>query len=265
MTGLRAFAIATILLLAAGPASASDRTDIEDNFESVVTAAGVGAVVERDTVHRGADGAWVGLANGASPQIVTVDFGKADWAVTDSKPISAAAARKARAEFNKMAGGQQDWKLAAQEEPAPAPEPKKDAQPKGENVYGYVPNVRLKTASGMEVALNGCEADKCVTVVVAPWCPHCRAAQGTIMRLRDYLQQKDVPFRIVVSKDSESKVEEYAAVFGRSTLLDPENFAQPSGFPMVWVYRDGGAITGLSAGLSPRAEPQQLAQTLGVP
>src|SRR5437016_5581843 len=78
-----------------------------------------------------------------------------------------------------------------------------------------LPDVKLETLAGnAKVSLASCPTAKCLTVVVAPWCPYCRAATPQITELRKFLKQRSISSRIVVAMDKPEALREYARAFG---------------------------------------------------
>jgi hypothetical protein len=108
---------------------------------------------------------------------------------------------------------------------------------------GSLPAVTLTALGGGTVTLTPCPTEKCLVVVLAPWCPHCHGAAANIRALRDYLQTQDVATRIVVGRDAPAAVRAFAAEFGEGALLDPGGSVPANGVPYFYtIYEDGGII-----------------------
>ena len=117
------------------------------------------------------------------------------------------------------------------------------------------------------VSLDSCPTAKCVTVYVTPWCPHCRNATANILTLRTYLKEQGIETRVIVGRDSEQAVLEYAESFGKGTLLDADKaFEFGGGVPHLFVSEDGGRILKDSAGFYADPMPgAELASSLDLP
>jgi thiol-disulfide isomerase/thioredoxin len=239
-----------IACVLARPASASELEDAQDNFETVVRShvaakskdgvwilkrAGGKAFrltmtgVERATVHRVPPGRWSGIADfedaGTKKAYfaeVTADLTSELWEVKDVHWLDRKEAAAAR-----VAGADAAQSASSQRRPGP---------------FGLMPELKLTALDGRETYLPDCGKPKCLTVVVAPWCPHCRAAAGVIAALRDWLPDHDVGMRIIVSRDTDDAVRDYAESFGPATLTDPSALFQAGGVPAFIVSTDGGAI-----------------------
>lgn len=114
--------------------------------------------------------------------------------------------------------------------------------------YGALPDVTLTALDGSQVRLPACAQAKCLTVVVAPWCPRCREAAASIAALRGDLAARGVDVRVVVSFDAPGALRHYGSAFGPDTLLDPDVKLWVNGVPHFLVSTDGGAIVGDKAG-----------------
>ena len=100
-----------------------------------------------------------------------------------------------------------------------------------------------KVGGGGTVALDSCPTDKCVTVVVAPWCGVCRASTGLINALAEYFKGRGTHMRVVVSQGPASEVEAYAKEFGPEALLDPEGrVPAPGGVPSFVLTDKTGKV-----------------------
>lgn len=118
--------------------------------------------------------------------------------------------------------------------------------------------------SSETVSLQTCSTTKCLTVYVAPWCPHCRAATPMILALRDYLKTRGVETRIIVGLDKLEAVRAYAETFGEGTFLDTEGrISPPGGVPALIVSDSSGRVLHQQAGapeLSPPFSDSTLSQ-----
>jgi thiol-disulfide isomerase/thioredoxin len=65
-----------------------------------------------------------------------------------------------------------------------------------------------------------CIKDRCLTVVVAPWCPSCRALNGMIISLRDQVEADGYPVNVVVAMDKPRALAQYAASYAKPVALD---------------------------------------------
>lgn len=65
-----------------------------------------------------------------------------------------------------------------------------------------------------------CIKDRCLTVVVAPWCPTCRALNGMIISLRDQVEADGYPVNVVVAMDKPRALAQYAASYAKPVALD---------------------------------------------
>lgn len=258
--------------LLAAPASAATREEAQGSFEtavlSYIASKGHGEKlvvrmrgkplpltldrVETATVHR-AGGRWRAVADfkdGAGKRAYWADVaaGEANglWTVKEFRWLS-------KRELG-------DARLAALDA---ADDAKK---PKAPGPQGQLPDLSLPTLDGKDVSLADCAKDKCLTVVVAPWCPHCRNASGVIAALGDFLPERGVGVRVVVAADSEEHVRDFAEKFGPNTLVDPDSQFKVPGFPCYIVSTDGGAIL-KQTGAAPENEkdPALFASALGLP
>jgi glutaredoxin len=255
------------------PARAEDLEGARDNFDTIVRTyamqrsddggdwtlkqRGTGKAlklryskIERETVHPIGGGRWRGIAGftdrtgkkGYFAEVI-VSTGGDLWDVKSWKWKDAGEAAELRAAAVKAA------RKRAERKPGPK---------------GILPDLILTDTAGREVYLPDCAAKKCVTVYVTPWCPYCRAASGAIKALRDYLKDKGVPVRVIVGKDDEDKVREYAAEFGPDALLDPDAKMGARGVPHFYVSSDGGAVIAEQSGASPDEPPGVTAASLGL-
>lgn len=117
-----------------------------------------------------------------------------------------------------------------------------------------------------ESTLSKCPTKKCLTVVVAPWCPHCREAQPIILATREYLKKKGVHTNIVVGMDKPRALAAYAKEFGPDTLLDEEGALGEGGVPHFYVTDASGRVLRNQPGFPPDVtDPREFAALLGLP
>lgn len=264
-----------IACVLAAPASASELEDARDNFETVVRthvaskstdgfwvfkrAGGkymrlqlLGA--ERGTVHRVQAGRWRGIVDFKDAVTkktffadVTVDTASELWDVKALNWLSLKDAASGRAAAEKAA--------------------KAGSAPRRPGPFGLLPEVNLTSLDGRETYMPDCATPKCLTVIVAPWCPHCRTVTGVLAAMRDWLPKHGVDMRIVVGDDSEESVRDYAKSFGPATLVDPSSiFKIAGGVPAFLVSTNGGAVIRKENGaLEDEKDPVEYAKSLGLP
>ncbi len=137
----------------------------------------------------------------------------------------------------------------------------------GGEVGPKLPDVRLATLGGpLGPSLAACETEKCLTVIVAPWCSVCHAATPDIVRLRKYLSQAGVGTRVVVGLSELGPIKEFAALFGSDALLDPDGKVSARGVPLFLISnRHGEVIRRVSGFPRGAASPAELAEFFGLP
>ena len=117
-----------------------------------------------------------------------------------------------------------------------------------------------------EKALTACPTKKCLTVYLAPWCPHCREAAPAVIALRDYLKDRGVQTKIIIGQDRPQALVSYAKQFGPDTLIDERGAVAANGVPHFFVTDDAGKLLldqpGIPAGVT---DPAQLAAVFGLP
>lgn len=259
-------------LLAAAAAGAVTLDEAQVNFETAVrnyiSAKGRGdfllarmhgkalrlalSRIELKTVHR-AGGQWRGIADFEDARTKRAFWADVTAGVTDGLWNVKEFHWLSKRELG-------DARLAALDAAEVA---KKPRQP---GPAGQLPDLTLPMLDGGEASLAECPKDKCLTVVVAPWCPHCRNASGVLAALGDFLPEHGVGMRVIVAADTEDKVRDFARMFGPRTLIDPDSTFRVPGFPCYIVHTDDGAIL-KQTGSAPENEkdPALFASALGLP
>jgi thiol-disulfide isomerase/thioredoxin len=67
---------------------------------------------------------------------------------------------------------------------------------------------------------GGCLSEKCLVVYVAPWCPTCRKLAPAIEGLVNDVKRDGYSTAVVVGKDNEASISNYAEKFSFSVLTD---------------------------------------------
>ncbi len=136
-----------------------------------------------------------------------------------------------------------------------------------DGVASKLPDVRLSTLGGpLGPSLASCSTEKCLTVVVAPWCGVCHSVAPEIVRLRRHLDSAGISSRVVVGLAELPQIKEFAAVFGSDALLDPDRVMPARGVPLFLVTnRKGEIIKRLDGFPSGTSSPEQLAGQFGLP
>ena len=269
---MRPFLLAGLLLAAASVAGAVTKEEAQAGFETAVRAyvasKGHGDYlaahmhgkalrltvdhIELQTVHR-SGGKW-----GAVVDFVDAKTKKVFWAdVTAAFANDVGDVKEFRWLSKRELG---DARIAALEDGDAAKAPRTPGP------AGILPDLSLPTVDGNETSLSDCDKAKCLTVVVAPWCPHCRKTTGVLVALQDWLPAHDVGMRVVVAADSEEKVNDYAQSFGPHTMVDPDSKLRVPGFPCFIVSTKGGGILKQQGGApEDEKDPAQFASAIGLP
>jgi thiol-disulfide isomerase/thioredoxin len=130
-----------------------------------------------------------------------------------------------------------------------------------------LPDVRLAQASGaLAPTLASCPTDKCLTVLVAPWCGVCRAEAPNIVQFRKWLAARGVTLRVVVGLSPDAKaVRAFGAQFGPDALLDFDSVLPARATPTFLVSDRAGRVLKVLEGFpSASRGPVDLARTLGL-
>lgn len=114
---------------------------------------------------------------------------------------------------------------------------------------GALPSQALPALSGPPVALSGCPTQKCLTVVVAPWCGYCRASTEKLVELKKFLEANKTAMRVVVGLAAPAELADYAREFGPQTLLDAEGVVSTQGVPFFIVSDAAGTVLETKAGV----------------
>jgi len=129
-----------------------------------------------------------------------------------------------------------------------------------------LPDVRLPTLGGPKgPSLAACPTEKCLTVVVAPWCGVCHRAAADIVRLRRFLDRHGVASRVVVGLAELDAIREFAMEFGSDALLDSAGAITPRGVPIFLVSDNQGKILNVVNGFPQTQNAAELAEALGLP
>jgi len=137
----------------------------------------------------------------------------------------------------------------------------------GADTESKLPDVRLPTLGGpLGPSLAQCATEKCLTVVMAPWCGVWHQVTPDIVRLRRFLDKAGVGSRIVVGLDDLEALKGMAALFGSDTLLDADGAVKARGVPLFLVTDRAGAVVKRVSGF-PRgaSSPEELAAFFGLP
>lgn len=114
--------------------------------------------------------------------------------------------------------------------------------------------------------LAKCPTKKCLTVVVAPWCPHCREAQPIILATREFLRKQNIHTSIVVGMDKPRALAAYAKEFGPDTMIDEDGALGDGGVPHFYVTDASGRVLRNQPGFPPDVtDARQFAALLGLP
>ena len=128
-----------------------------------------------------------------------------------------------------------------------------------------LPDVRLPTLGGPPgQSLAACPTDKCLTVVVAPWCGICHQVAPDIVSLRRFLDGTGVSSRVVVGLAEIGPIREFAAEFGPDALLDAQRVMAPRGVPVFLVSDRTGKVLKVVNGFPQTDSASALADALGL-
>jgi hypothetical protein len=134
----------------------------------------------------------------------------------------------------------------------------------GSHATRRLPDARLPTLGGaVGPSLASCPTDKCLTILVAPWCGVCRAEAPAFVTLRHLLDQHGVSSRVVVGlSDDPAAIKKFAAEFGADALLDDQGTMSSRGTPLLLVSDREGRVLKVLEGYPGRATPEEVAQYL---
>ncbi len=127
-----------------------------------------------------------------------------------------------------------------------------------------LPDERLSMSSGvLAPSLATCPTDKCLTVLVAPWCSVCHGAVPEIIAFRDWLKARGVSTRVIVgASDDREGIASFAREFGKDAQLDYDQTLHTRSVPLFLVTDRTGRVLKSVGGL-PRADgPETLARYL---
>jgi hypothetical protein len=107
-----------------------------------------------------------------------------------------------------------------------------------------LPDARLPTLGGVVgPSLASCPTDKCLTILVAPWCGVCHAEAPNFVTLRHYLDAHGVSSRIVVGLSNDAAaIRKFAAEFGADALLDADGVMSSRATPLLLVSDREGRV-----------------------
>ena len=128
-----------------------------------------------------------------------------------------------------------------------------------------LPDARLPTLGGVVgPSLASCPTDKCLTILVAPWCGVCRAEAPNFVVLRHWLDARGISSRVVVGlSDDKAAVEKFAAEFGADALLDTGGVLSSRSTPLLLVSdREGKVVKVVNGFPSGVRGPEELAKYL---
>ena len=127
-----------------------------------------------------------------------------------------------------------------------------------------MPAEAIPVLGGGDVSLARCATERCLTIMVAPWCPACRQAGGMIKDLRDHLDKRGIHTRIVVTLDQPAAIQEYAASYGPGTVVDYAGVLHPRGVPHCYLSDARGKVLHETAGFPITNDPALAARYLGL-
>jgi thiol-disulfide isomerase/thioredoxin len=135
----------------------------------------------------------------------------------------------------------------------------------GAGVARRLPDARLPTLGGVVgPSLASCPTEKCLTILVAPWCGVCRAEAPKFVALRHFLDARGISSRIVVGlSDDKAAIREFAKTFGADALLDAGGAMSSRATPLLLVTdREGRIVKVVNGFPSGAAGPAELAKYL---
>jgi hypothetical protein len=135
----------------------------------------------------------------------------------------------------------------------------------GSQLARRLPDARLPTLGGVVgPSLASCPTEKCLTILVAPWCGVCRAEAPKFVALRHYLDSRGVSSRIVVGLSTDADaIKKFAAVFGADALLDADGALSSRSTPLLLVSdREGRVLKAVEGFPSQLSDAAALARYL---
>ena len=135
----------------------------------------------------------------------------------------------------------------------------------GSRLARTLPDARLPTLGGaVGPSLATCPTDKCLTILVAPWCGVCRAEAPNFVSLRHYLDAHGVSSRVVVGLSNDTAaIKTFASEFGADALLDADGVMSSRSTPLMLVSDRRGRVLKVVEGFPSQLRgPEALAQFL---
>ncbi len=129
-----------------------------------------------------------------------------------------------------------------------------------------LPDVRLLTLAGVPgPMLSSCPTQKCLTVLVAPWCGVCHAVAPDIVKFRRWLDTHGIASRVVVGlSDDLKQIREFASEFGSDAMIDPEGSMRARSVPYFVVSDPRGRVLKTLNGFPRSGQPEDLARYLNL-
>jgi hypothetical protein len=135
----------------------------------------------------------------------------------------------------------------------------------GSHAQRTLPDARLPTLGGVTgPSLASCPTEKCLTILVAPWCGVCHAEAPNFVTLRHFLDAHGVSSRIVVGlSDDLPAIKKFASEFGADALLDADGVMSSHSTPLMLVSDRQGHVLKVVEGFPSQLHgPEELAQFL---
>lgn len=116
----------------------------------------------------------------------------------------------------------------------------------------YLPSYHQGTQENSVRVGGNCLQDKCLTIYLAPWCPVCLQMHGTLVTMRQQLEDEGVRVQVVAGMDKPPALVRYAQTFDQPVLLDVQGAfkkkASVKGVPYFVVTNRKGEILQTAAG-----------------